>query len=154
MYSQNRLTLINPQTGALAFGIGDVDASSFSQLERLSYFSIIWIRKAGGTLITGFAEYPLQDQQVLFFSPFRPFLIRAEGEIEGEVLHFHPDFFCIYKHDKEVGCNGVLFNNLYDPPAIALNEQDALLFGTLFNQLKDEMQKTDISQFELLVSYL
>lgn len=154
MYTENQLTLINSQTGDLAFKIGEIDQASYEQLQRLPYFSVIWIKGGKGTLITGFSEYPVGENTMLFFSPFRPFLIRPEGELQGEVLHFHADFFCIYKHDKEVGCNGVLFNNIFDPPVISLPPASTGGFHSLFGQLKEEMKNEGLSQYELLVSYL
>lgn len=154
MFSENQLTLVNPVTGDLAFKIGDIDHTTFDQLQRLSFFSIIWIQKGKGTLITGFSEYEVGENSMLFFSPYRPFLIRPDGELQGEVLHFHSDFFCIYKHDKEVGCNGVLFNNIFDPPYISFSPDTARTFGTLFGQLKDEIKNEGLSQYEVLLSYL
>jgi AraC family transcriptional activator of pobA len=154
LFSENQLTLINSQTGDLAFKAGEIDHATFDQLQRLPYFSVIWVQKGGGTLITGFSEYPVGENTILFFSPYRPFLIRPEGELRGEVLHFHSDFFCIYKHDKEVGCNGVLFNNIFDPPFIQLPPESTGAFGALFGQLKEEMRNEGLSQYELLVSYL
>jgi AraC family transcriptional regulator, transcriptional activator of pobA len=154
VFSENQLTLINPQTGDLAFRIGEVDQTTFDHLQRLPYFSVIWLKNGEGTLITGFSEYPVGESTMLFFSPYRPFLIRPEGELQGEVLHFHSDFFCIYKHDKEVGCNGVLFNNIFDPPFIILPPDAIIAFNSLFGQLKEEMKNEGLSQYELLVSYL
>jgi AraC family transcriptional regulator, transcriptional activator of pobA len=154
VYSENQITLINPRTGDLAFKIGDIDRSTFSELQRLSNFSVIWVKEGNATLVTGFSEYQLPTNSIIFFSPYRPFLIRTEGELNGEALHFHSDFFCIYKHDKEVGCNGVLFNNIFDPPFITLPPDHTLVFNTLFSQLKEEMKNEGLSQYELLVSYL
>jgi AraC family transcriptional regulator, transcriptional activator of pobA len=154
VYSENQITLINSRTGDLAFKIGDIDHTSYAALQRLSYFSIIWVKKGNTTLVTGFSEYELPENSLVFFSPYRPFLIRTKGELKGEVLYFHSDFFCIYKHDKEVGCNGVLFNNIFDPPYIALPPDSIPVFSTLFSQLKEEMKQEGVSQYELLVSYL
>ena len=68
--------------------------------------------------------------------------------------HFHPDFFCIHKHHKEVACHGVLFNNIYQPPVVIIDETAANTFQTLLEQMKTEMQNTALAQYELLVSYL
>lgn len=69
-------------------------------------------------------------------------------------MYFHPDFFCIYHHDKEVSCNGILFNNIYKPPYITLDEAAADIFGGLLQQIKEEMKDPDLSQNELLISNL
>jgi AraC family transcriptional activator of pobA len=70
------------------------------------------------------------------------------------MLNFHPDFFCIHQHHKEVACHGVLFNNIYQPPFIHLADKDVNTFCNLIEQMQTEMQNTALAQYELLVSYL
>ncbi|MGZ3835250.1 MAG: helix-turn-helix domain-containing protein, partial [Mucilaginibacter sp.] len=67
---------------------------------------------------------------------------------------FHPDFFCIYQHQKEVACSGVLFNNIYQSPCISLSQADTEAFCRTIEQMRTEMQNTELAQYELLVSYL
>ena len=149
------LTLVNPQTSNLAFKIYSFeDNSQFDHLQRLNYYSIILIMKGEGKLKADFSEYDLSQNNLLFFAPYQPFMITAKTAIHGLVINFHPDFFCIHKHQKEVACNGVLFNNIYQPPLISLSEKDRQNFLSSIEQMKTEMQKPELAQYELLVSLL
>lgn len=155
MTANSASTLINPQNGNLAFKIFSFDDNShFDHLQRHNYYSMIIIMEGKGTLKADIAEYDFDAQTLLCFSPYQPYMIRSEGELKGWVINFHPDFFCIHKHHKEVACNGVLFNNIYQPPLLALEEKDEAHFCTLLAQMKAEMQNTALAQYELLISYL
>jgi AraC family transcriptional regulator, transcriptional activator of pobA len=57
-------------------------------------------------------------------------------------------------HQKEVACNGVLFNNIYEPPFTLIDSESAQTLNMLLVQMKTEMQHTALAQYELLVSYL
>ncbi len=77
-----------------------------------------------------------------------------DENMEGLALQFHPDFFCIHKHQAEVACNGVLFNNIYQPPFISIDDASSATLNILLEQMKIEMQNPALAQYELLVSYL
>jgi AraC family transcriptional activator of pobA len=74
--------------------------------------------------------------------------------IEGIAIQFHPDFYCIHMHQKEVACNGVLFNNIYQPPFTAITEEASVVFKMVLDQMKNEIQNAELAQYELLISYL
>jgi YesN/AraC family two-component response regulator len=78
---------------------------------------------------------------------------KAEN-LKGIAIHFHSDFFCILKHHKEVSCNGILFNNIYNPPFTAVDDASGTTLKMVVEQIKTEMQNPALAQYELLVSYL
>ena len=153
MNTGNHLTLINPQTGNLAFKVTAFDSGSYDHVQRFNHYSIIWMKEGAATLRSDFNEYEISGGTMLFFTPYQPFMIKGEN-VSGVALYFHPDFFCIYHHDKEVSCNGILFNNIYKPPYITIDEAASGVFDGLLQQMKEEMQDPDLSQYELLISYL
>jgi AraC family transcriptional regulator, transcriptional activator of pobA len=57
-------------------------------------------------------------------------------------------------HQKEVACNGVLFNNIYEPPFTTIDVPSAQNFKIILDQMKAEMQNQALAQYELLVSFL
>jgi AraC-like DNA-binding protein len=81
-------------------------------------------------------------------------MLRDAKDIRGTVLHFHSDFFCIHQHQKEVACNGILFNNIYQEPLLALSRSGLDEFQHLIEEMIPEIARTDLAQHELLVSYL
>lgn len=155
MIQQNSFTLVNQQTGNLAFKLFYFEKSNpFDHLQRLNYYSMIWIKNGKGIVKADFSEYKFNGNVLLSFSPYQPFMLNQSGEISGWGINFHPDFFCIHKHHKEVACNGVLFNNIYSPPLVQIDEKTRANFETIIEQLKTEMQNPAMAQYELLISYL
>lgn len=155
MSSQNAFTLINPQNGNLAFKLLSFeDNSHFDHIQRNNYFSLIWVTKGNGKVKADFAEHQFEEGSLLAFSPYQPFMICTKEDLEGIAIHFHPDFYCIHMHQKEVSCNGVLFNNVYQPPFTRITDQAKATFQMVIDQMKTEIQNAELAQYELLISYL
>ncbi|MCC9072867.1 helix-turn-helix domain-containing protein [Flavobacterium sp. F-65] len=155
MNNQDVYTIINPQNGNLAFKLFYFDNNShYDHLQRNNYFSLIWVTKGHGKVKADFAEHAFEENSLLAFSPYQPFMLCVKENIQGIAIHFHPDFYCIHMHQKEVSCNGILFNNVYQPPFTHITDQAAETFKMVVNQMKAEMQNTALAQYELLISYL
>ena len=147
-------TLINPQNGNLAFKLFSFDDNShFDHLQRNNYYSLIWITKGEGSVKADFSEHEFVPGMMFAFTPYQPFML-ATAAVKGIAIHFHPDFFCIHKHQAEVACNGVLFNNIYEPPYISIDMKAAATLTMIAEQMKEEIQNAALGQYELLVSYL
>ena len=155
MTAQTVFTLINPQNGNLAFKLFSFEGSChFDHIQRNNYYSLIWIIQGTGKAKADFSEYDFQENTLFAFSPYQPFMLNTKNNLSGIAIQFHPDFYCIHMHQKEVACNGVLFNNIYQPPFIAVDESSAKTLTMLIDQMKVEMQNPALAQYELLVSYL
>jgi len=155
MMNTDTFTLINPQTGNLAFKVFSfTDNGHFDHIQRLNYYSIIWLKKGSGTVKADFSNYNFEPNSLFAFSPYQPFMFQTETKIEGVVLNFHPDFFCIHKHHQEVACNGVLFNNIYNPPFVSVEEDTQIAFERLLEQIITEIKNPALAQYEVLISYL
>jgi AraC family transcriptional regulator, transcriptional activator of pobA len=154
MQNQAALTLTNPQNGNLAFKLFSFEnASSFDHIQRNNYYSMIWVKAGEGILKADFSDYELANNRLYSFAPYQPFMFTAKS-LKGVAMHFHPDFFCIHAHQAEVACNGILFNNIYNPPFIHVNESATATFNMVLEQLQKEMQNPALAQYDLLVSYL
>ncbi len=152
---KNNFTLINPQTGNLAFKLFYFEKDNpFDHVRRLNYYSLIWVKKGNGRAKVDFSEYNFCEDMLFSFSPYQPFMINPNEDMSGIAINFHPDFFCIHKHQSEVACNGILFNNIYNPPFVEINEASKVTFEMIIEQLKSEMQSPALAQYELLISYL
>ncbi|MGZ3758541.1 MAG: helix-turn-helix domain-containing protein [Mucilaginibacter sp.] len=155
MNAQTAFALINPQTKAPAFKIFSFeDGSYFNEVKNYNYYNVILIFEGDGVLNTNISAHTFDKQSAIFLSIYQPFAIKANAGIKGLLLSFHPDFFCIHKHQHEVSCNGVLFNNIYDSPVLALSADDLQTLTGIAEMLKTEMQKPELAQYELMVSYL
>jgi YesN/AraC family two-component response regulator len=155
MTSPNAYTITNPQNGNLAFKLFHFsDNNHYDHLQRNNYYSLIWVKKGKGKVKADFAEHHFEENSLLAFSPYQPFMICTTENIEGIAIHFHPDFYCIHMHQKEVSCNGVLFNNIYQPPFTQISGSATDTFNMVIEQMKNEMQNAGMAQYELLISYL
>src|SRR5215831_6045509 len=134
-------TLVNPQNGNFALKIFSFeDNRHFDHLQRLNYYAIILILTGSGKLKADFSEYDFSDKTMMCFSPYQPHMIQSKDQLKGFAVNFHPDFFCIHKHQNEVACNGVLFNNIYQPPFHTLETHEIYALSALIEQMKHEMQ--------------
>ena len=155
MLNQSAYTLVNPQNGSLAFKLFSFeDNSHFDHLQRQNYYSLIWVKEGDGKLKADFAGYNFNTPTLFAFAPYQPFMIASEKPVKGIAIYFHPEFFCIYKHHKEVSSNGILYNNIYQPPFVTVDEKASAIFTMLCEQIKTEMQNPALAQHELLVSFL
>lgn len=155
MQTQKPLTLVDPKNGNLAFKIFSFDDNShFDHVQRNNYYSVIVNLTGSGKLKSDFSSYDFSAPTMMGFSPYQPYMVTESENMSGIVLNFHSDFFCIHMHQKEVACNGVLFNNIYQPPFIKLTDKDIATFLNIIEQMQAEMQNPALAQYELLVSYL
>ena len=154
MVNQASFTLVNKQTGNLAFKLFSFeDNSYFDHLQRNNYYSLIWVKEGNGKLKTDFSEYDFGTDCLFAFTPYQPFMFLS-NLITGIAIYFHSDFFCIHKHETEVTCNGVIFNNIYQMPYIRVDEELKGTLNILIEQIKSEMQSPGLAQYELLISYM
>lgn len=155
MSHQANFTLVNPQNGHLAFKILPFEDNTwFDHTQRNNYYSMIWLQQGSATLKADFSNYAVHANQLLSFSPYQPFMLQDAKQLAGIAVFFHPDFFCIIKHHAEVACNGVLFNNIYQPPFVTIDAAAKEKFLHLIEQMKAEILLPGLAQTELLISYL
>jgi YesN/AraC family two-component response regulator len=155
MLNQDTFTLVDPLNGNLAFKLFSFTGNShFDRIQRLNYFSVIWIQQGSGKAKVDFSEYQFDKDDMFFFTPYQPFMLEGTKDLEGIVLDFHPNFFCIHKHHQEIACNGVLFNNIYNPPFVKVDEIARQTFDVVLAQMKLEFQRPALAQYEQLVAYL
>jgi AraC family transcriptional regulator, transcriptional activator of pobA len=155
MLDETTLTLINPQNGNLAFRLSTFDKNcQFNEIQRLNHFSLIWVTEGSGTVTSDFSKNQFEADNLFAFSPYQPFKLDTDKNIKGIAIQFHAEFFCIHKHQAEIATNGILFNNIYKPPHVLINEGAKKTLEIMIDHMRTEIQKPDLGQYELLVSYL
>jgi AraC-like DNA-binding protein len=155
MLNQTSFTMVNPQNGHQAFKLCSFsDNSFFNQIQRNNFFTLIWVTKGSGKVKADVSEYDFEENSLFSFAPYQPYMLSSDGPMEGIAIYFHFDFFCIHKHHKDLELNGVLYNNVFLPPFIKVDEKAAATFAMVCDQIKTEMQNPALAQYELLVTYL
>ena len=129
------------------------DDRHFSVVQRVPHFSVILVSEGGGKLKADFADYEISKGVILFFSPSQPFMIEATM-VKGVMVNFHPDFFCIFRHQNEVAAQGILFNNPINPPFFRIPESESAAIYKIIEQITDEMQFAGLAQQDVLIAYL
>src|SRR5690606_27105815 len=84
-----------------------------------------------------FNTFTCRGKNLLFLSPYQLLQWETAQVQKLLFLQFHGDFYCIEYHKKEVACNGILFNNIYDTPIVRLTEGLYEEVLQLFNRIKN-----------------
>jgi len=161
---QGTENLYDPRNGDLALQVGefriepidplDPTSAQFSNAARTNYFSVNWVRKGRGRALVDTADHAFQAPALLCFSPYQSVRLVADEPLHGVRLHFHANFLCIETYHEEVGCNGVLFNDVLGIPVVPLDEESDRELGDLVGQIRRELAERGLAHSELLLSYL
>jgi len=122
--------------------------------EQVDSYSIYWIKRGSGVYHIDFENYSFDSNTLFFLSPGQVFSVDSEAIQEAYKLTFLRDFYCIQTHDKEVACNGVLFNNIYDTPFLQPSENDTIKLEFIITSLVDELKQSETGQYDMLQAYL
>ncbi|NBV24509.1 MAG: AraC family transcriptional regulator [Proteobacteria bacterium] len=149
------LRLFDPRRGDVAFQLEPIRSDAqFARPQRFNYFTVLCVQAGQGTVHADHTEHRFYGPALLFFNPYQTFAVTAETPLRGVRLQFHANFFCIETHHEAVGCNGVLFNDLYGQPWLRLSAAAAVEFGDLVAQMEREFRGSGLAHGEVLVSLL
>lgn len=85
------------------------------------FFTMLVFDGTGGYSLD-MTSYMIDGCSALFIVPYQ--LLKV-GSLKSKLqlaIRFMPDFYCIEYHRKEVACNGLLFNNIYETPHVPISE--------------------------------
>src|ERR1043165_9849408 len=130
MLNHSAVTLTNRQNGEPAFKLFSFDDNSFfDKLHRNNFFALIWVINCSGSIDADFTSYEFGKNSLFNLAPYQPYRLNIRTPVKGIVIYFHADFFCIHKHQKELELNGVLYNNVYQPPFVKVDAGSAATFS-------------------------
>ena len=130
-------------------------ACVFNKPEQLDAYSIYWIKEGKGVYNIDFESYAFDDNVIFFLSPSQVFSVESEKIKVAYKITFVPDFYCIQTHDKEVACNGILFNNIYETAFVKPCERDKQKLQFILDSLKEEFKREEVTaQYDMLQAYL
>ena len=114
------------------------------------FFKIIYLPKH--TEITlDFEKFKYEEDSLFFISNTQqyqlPTTIKSLGAV---ILYFNQDFYCVQIHDKEVSCDGILFNNVFNATSVVLCKQDNANIVNTIKEIKKEYESDDIATEEML----
>lgn len=116
------------------------DSLSFPCWDSGDCYIILYAQK-GSNLTADFSTYKAEQDTLFFFNIGQKF--KLDDTTKGNLIYFNPEFYCIAFHDKELTCDGILFNNVFETPSIILTVTESNLFRRITAELKNELKKDD-----------
>ncbi|PWW29801.1 MULTISPECIES: helix-turn-helix domain-containing protein [unclassified Chryseobacterium] len=107
---------------------------------------------SGYELTVDFNHYKTKKPSLFFLT--NQHLSIQKGKDESILLFYNRDFYCIQIHDKEVACDGLLFHNVFEIPYVELDNSEATLIKSLFQNIQDELEGKDSSAEEMIRTYV
>jgi AraC family transcriptional regulator, transcriptional activator of pobA len=141
------LRLFDPRRGDSSLRVEPMAKGAFRQPERFNYFTVLVLRNGRANFHVDLQKYGFDSPVLLFANPYQIFFLEAGSAIEGVSLQFHANFFCIETYHEEVGCNGVLFNDIYGQPLVRLDATHSAAIEKLVAEMKDEMRSAGFGSF-------
>lgn len=118
-------------------------------------FNIIWIKNGKGKYKIDFKTYEAEDDTIFFLTPGQVLEVEDEAIRQGYRVAFAREFYYLESEAREMACNGLLFNNVYETaPCIRLSEVDKKIFERSVENLFEELENPGHSHNELIISYL
>lgn len=119
--------------------------------ERL--YQVIFFEEGQGTVQLDFEKYEISAPSLLFISEYQLFTTLEGQGVQGKVIQFSNDFFCIKLNRRETFCDAVIFNST-KPPVVLLNEKDQEKINSFLNVLQNELIEPSVYQEEIIFSQL
>ncbi len=92
----------------------------------------------------------LEQDALFFIMPRQWYQLDECPANRGSLIYYNRDFYCIEIHDKEVACDGILYNNIYEVSYILLPPNESQAIADIINELALELQQDDSSLEEML----
>jgi AraC-like DNA-binding protein len=133
------------QFGNIEFSKKAVEETVLSSLA--DHIKILFIPR-NATIQVDFQEFNMETDALLFINP--KVIVKPCETVDGILIHFNKDFYCIEIHDQEVACDGILYNNVFEIPFIQLDENQSKDIQNIIQEIKTEMNNEDSSTEEML----
>jgi len=133
-------------------GCLDFDASTADDIRYDDYnpFIKILFIEAGAEVMVDFREYTLEQDALFFIKDGQWYKFSGKGTL----LYYNRDFYCVQIHDKEVACDGLLYNNVYEIPVVFLEAEASRQTRQLIQEIKQEALHEESSMEEMIRIYL
>jgi len=132
--------------GFITFSNDDTIAEQLNTLT--GYMKILLLKK--GKVTIDFENYVIETETLFFINHSQIFNFTDSDHSEGILLYYSRDFYCVEINDSEVACHGILYNNVYEIPAIPLDKDELDAIESIFNNIQYETENADAANEEML----
>lgn len=123
-----------------------------SVFQNPNFYGVFFFSKANGIITLDEHEISISNQGILFYYPYQK--LQFEGNFEGVFIQFHPDFFCIDIHAKDIGCQGLLFNNFMNDTVLHCSKKEYDDLHIFYSNIQTELSTKEIGQLDMVSSQL
>lgn len=144
------------ESGLKKIGLVNVDNTTVDAINGgayKQYIKVLCLQK-GCKLTVDFSTYVTRQSSLFFVAPNQFLKIENCGLETGYLVFYNQDFYCIQIHDKEVACDGLLFNNINNMPLVKVSREDTSFIDYLIQQIQGELELNDVSCDEMIRTYL
>lgn len=133
------------QFGNLQFSKITLEEGALALVDE--HIKILFIPKRA-IIQVDFQEYEMATDSLLFINP--RVILKPCETVDGQLIYFNRDFYCIEIHDQEVACDGILYNNVFEIPFISLDEKQSNDIQKIIQEIQLEMINEDSNTEEML----
>lgn len=120
------------------------------QYKKYDEFIKIVLLRAGSSILIDFKRYNLKKDALFFINVNQRYEINALGSNDNYLIYYNRDFYCVEIHDKEVSCDGILYNNVYEIPVVSLSRDHSAMMVGIVKELITELNQDESSAEEML----
>ena len=120
-----------------------------ANIELQDYIKIIYLKK-GSEIILDFNTHKCKSNSLFFISPSQYYKLQEKKLNQGTILYYNRDFYCVEIHDKEVSCDGILYNNIFKVAQLKLSPDEIISIENIFQEIKTEFENEDHGLEEML----
>lgn len=121
---------------------------------RSEYYTVMLVKDMHTGVVVNNIEYIASGDALFFLTPFQS-LYFSSGVPDGcTLIQFNVDLFCLEKHDSEIGCNGILFNSVFEPPMLSVSREQMSYFYSMLQKMGDEIMEHNVGSVDMLESYV
>lgn len=138
---------ITPLRGAIV--LTDTLHSEPSLLKDKSLYKFIWVREGTVAVEIDHVESRIARDEIISLTPLhRLCFLETDGVYEA--LLFNSNFYCIYGHDDEVSCSGLLFNGTSTVMKLKLAPAESAALSDVSDKIVGEYSVRDNLREEML----
>jgi len=134
------------------FGVLPFDAAAVGEVNQPAYdpFIKILFLKKGSRINIDFNKYKLQQDALFFINVNQWYQVRTPAAGNGSLIYYNRDFYCVEIHDKEVSCDGILYNNIYEIPVVYLSKTESAVVQQILAEIMQEIENDEPAMEEML----
>lgn len=146
--------LANPLTMDTDFLLKTFSADCLNECKKIDHFSVFLLYQGQLQISYNGQTFELKKQGIFFAHPTRFIKIKASQQTDCVQMSFSKDFFCLEKHQEQIGCKGVLFDDKKDRPYLHLLSHDLTELETIFVKIAHEFERNTYLDKDMVVTYL